>query len=201
MTEVDQMWQFGAAANTVLFGAYMFITAAIVVPLIRTSQLRTNRLGAATGAIFFTCGVGHGIHVFHLVAPLIGVDSEVGAAARASIEWHLVAWDGLTAVVGTYYLSLRGTYGSLMRGAALFEDMKERQRQALEINDNIVQGLVVAETALALDQRERSQEALEATLASARQIISDLLGEMGTEVRLGPGDLRRRQASTVGHGG
>jgi len=190
-------WVFGAVANGVLFAAYMVITVSIVFPLLKSDQLRKNHLGAATGAIFFSCGVGHGLHFFHLIGPAIGVDQSVGAAARVSTEWHIVLWDSLTAAIGLYYVSLRKTYGSLMKGAALFDDMKAKQRQALEINDNIVQGLVIAETALALDEREHSQAALAATLASARQIISDLLGEAGTEVRLGPGDLRRTKAAGV----
>jgi hypothetical protein len=190
-------WELGAAANGLLFAAYMVITLSIVVPLIKSDQLRTNHLGAATGAIFFSCGVGHGLHFLHLIGPSIGIDETVGAAARVSTEWHIVLWDSLTGLIGLYYVSLRKTYGSLMKGAALFDDMKEKQRQALEINDNIVQGLVVAETALALDEQEQSAAALEKTLAAARQIISDLLGEMGTEVRLGPGDLRRTKAATV----
>jgi uncharacterized membrane protein YqjE len=191
-------WEVGAAANGILFAAYMIITLSILVPLVKSDQLRTNHLGAATAAIFFSCGVGHGLHLFHLIGPSFGVDKTVGAAARVSTEWHIVLWDSLTALIGLYYVSLRKTYGSLMKGAALFDDMKEKQRQALEINDNIVQGLVIAETALALDETEHSQAALASTLAAARQIISDLLGEMGTEVRLGPGDLRRTKAATVG---
>lgn len=191
------MWLTVAAVNLTIFSAYMLITLAILVPLIRTGQLRTNRLGAATAAIFFTCGVGHGIHVFHMFAPAFGVEREVGLAARQAAEWHLAIWDGLTSGIAIYYVTLRRTYGSLMKGAALFDDMKEKQRRALEINDNIIQGLVVAETALALDQRERSKKAMEATLVSARQIITDLLGEVGTETRLGPGDLRRKEAAAV----
>ena len=190
-------WELGAVANGVLFVAYMVITLSILIPLIKSEQLRTNHLGAATAAIFFSCGVGHGFHLFHLIAPSLGVEQQVGASARASTEWHIVLWDSLTAMIGLYYVSLRKTYGSLMKGAALFDDMKEKQRQALEINDNIVQGLVIAETALALDEHEQSQAALESTLAAARQIISDLLGEVGTEVRLGPGDLRRSKAASV----
>jgi signal transduction histidine kinase len=84
-----------------------------------------------------------------------------------------------------------------MKGAKLFEDIKERQRQALEINDNIVQGLFVAQTALELNEREISEEALRSTLESARQIISDLLGEANSEVALGPGELVRKQAAEV----
>jgi hypothetical protein len=190
-------WEIGAVANGVLFVAYMVITLSIAVPLIKTDQFRTNHLGAATALIFFSCGVGHGEHFFHLIGPALGVGVEVGKAARVSTEWHIVLWDSFTALVGLYYVSLRKTYGSLMKGAALFEDMKEKQRQALEINDNIVQGLVIAETALALDEQEQSQAALEATLAAARQIISDLLGEVDSDVRLGPGDLRRTKAASV----
>jgi hypothetical protein len=192
-------WEVGAAANGVLFVAYMVITLSIAVPLIKTDQFRTNHLGAATALIFFSCGIGHAEHFFHLIEPSLGIGAEVGRAARVATEWHIVLWDSFTALVGLYYVSLRKTYGSLMKGAALFEDMKEKQRQALEINDNIVQGLVIAETALALDEQEQSQAALEATLAAARQIISDLLGEVDSEVRLGPGDLRRTKAASVDH--
>lgn len=192
-------WKFGAVANGVLFLAYVVITLSILIPLLKSDQLRSNRLGAATAAIFFTCGVGHGFHMFHLVGPTLGIEQEVGNAARASVEWHLVFWDSLTALIGIYYVTLRRTYGSLMKGAALFDDMKEKQRQALEIHDNIVQGLVIAETALALDEQELSKAALESTLTSARQIISDLLGEAGSEVRLGPGDLRRSKAALIDH--
>jgi len=102
-----------------------------------------------------------------------------------------VIGDVVSAWVGIYYWTMRRTYGSLMRGAKLFDDMKERQRQAREINDNIVQGLFVAQTALALDEREMSEEAMRTTLDSARQIISDLLGEAGTGLELGPGHLVR----------
>jgi hypothetical protein len=51
--------------------------------------------------------------------------------------------------------------------------------------------------ALELDQQDRSKDALEHSLNAARQIISDLLGEEGTERRLGPGDLVRSKPATV----
>lgn len=172
----------------------------IIVPLIRTRQVLANRLGTATAAIFLTCAVHHGSHSLHMVLPIFGIEDEHGIAAREAFsDWHLVAWDILTAMMGVYYWSLRRTCGALMRGASLFEDLKEKQRQALEINDNIVQGLVVAETALAFDQHELSKEALASTLVSARQIISDLLGEATSETRLGAGDLRRKAPAVIRH--
>ena len=184
-------WQIGAAANAVIAVAYVAISLAILVPLVRSGQLRANKLGAATSMIFFTCAVHHGTHTVHLLGPVFGYDVQAGNALRESFAFHNAIWDVLGGVVAVYYWSLRATYGSLMRAAALFEDMKERQRQALEINDDIVQGLTVAKLALELDDRDRSAAALSSALSSASRIISDLLGKAGDENRLGPGDLRR----------
>ncbi|TMD95709.1 MAG: hypothetical protein E6I76_09730 [Chloroflexi bacterium] len=75
--------------------------------------------------------------------------------------------------------------------------MRERQRQALEINDNIVQGLAAAQMALALGEQAQSEAAMTATLGAARGIITDLLGEVGTQSRLSPGDLRRATPTTL----
>ncbi|HEX6492324.1 MAG TPA: hypothetical protein VF112_02365, partial [Candidatus Dormibacteraeota bacterium] len=58
-------------------------------------------------------------------------------------------------------------------------------------------GLAEAKLALQLDEREHSEEVLTATLAAARRIITDLLGETGEETRLGAGHLRRSAAAAV----
>lgn len=190
-------WKLGAAANLVIAVCYLAICTAIIKPLITTNQWRSNRLGLATAAIFFTCAVHHGTHTAHLVLPAFGVEKEAGLALRDAFAWHVVAWDFVGAAVAAYYWSLRRTYGALMQGAKLFDDLKERQRQALELNDNIVQGLVAAEMALRLNERDMSAEAIERTLVKARSIITDLLGEAGSEIELGPGDLVRARAATV----
>ncbi len=192
-----EMWQVAAAANVVVTVAYVAISVAIARPLLREGQLGPNRLGTATAAIFFTCAVGHAAHAIHLIGPSVGIEEAAGIPLRASATLPHVFWEVFTAGIGVYYWSLRRTYGPLMKGAKLFEDIKERQRQALEINDNIVQGLFVAQTALELNEREISEEALRSTLESARQIISDLLGEANSEVALGPGELVRKQAAEV----
>jgi hypothetical protein len=67
----------------------------------------------------------------------------------------------------------------------------------MEINDSIVQGLTVAKYALDSGKDEHSRDAIEETLRKARVLITDLLGEPGSEVELGPGDLRRSTSATV----
>lgn len=73
-----------------------------------------------------------------------------------------------------------------------------RQRQALEINDNIVQGLSVVKYSLDAGDLPRAREALEGTLKAARKIVTDLLNEDDVPyLHLGPGDLVRVEPATV----
>jgi signal transduction histidine kinase len=191
MESTPLWWQLGAVADLVIAISYIGIAAAILAPLVRTGQLRTNRLGMATAAIFVTCAFHHGGHVVHMMLPALGIGSGGGHALRAAFGWDMVVFDIVGAAIAIHYWSLRRTYGSLMHGAKLFDDLRERQRQAVELNDDIVQGLVAAQLALSLDEREMGAEAIADTLAKARAIITDLLGEDGSELALGPGDLVR----------
>ena len=190
-------WQIGATANFVTMVAYFLIVAAILVPLIREGQLRANRLGSATALIFFTCAVHHGSHTVHMLLPTFGVDIKSGYAMREAFDPTGVVWDLFTAGVGIYYWTLRRTYGALMSGAKLFDDLKERQKQALEINDGIVQGLAAAKLSLELDQTHVTREALESTLASARGLITELLGEVAERPGFAAGELRRSRAALL----
>ena len=191
-------WQIVTAANLVVGVTYLAIAYIIGSGLIKTGQVTTNRLGTATALIFLTCGIGHGAHALHMLLPAIGVDDPNAIALRESWHWESVVWDVFTAGVGIYYLSLRHSYASVLRGAQMFEDLKARERQALEINDNIVQGLTVAKYAMESGQDGRSRKAVEETLRSAQQIITELLGEKDSEIELGPGDLRRTEPAAVG---
>ncbi len=190
-------WRLGAAANFVTMVAYFAIVVAILVPLVREKQLRANALGSATALIFFTCAVHHGSHTLHMLLPELGIAKTSGLAMRTAFDPAAVVWDLFTAAVGVYYWTLRRTYGALMNGAKLFDDMRERQRQALEINDGIVQGLATAKLALELDQTAITREALESTLASARALITDLLGEVAERPNFEAGDLRRSKAALL----
>ena len=188
-----QSWVIGMICNGIIAVAYLLICLAIVVPLARSKQLRTNPLGAATAAIFFSCAVHHGIHALHMALPAFGVDDEKGLAMRAAWDWPLSLWDVVGAVVAIYYWSLRRNYSSLMEGAQLFQDLRQREQQALELNDTVLQGLVVAKLALDLDEPQRAHESLTASIDSASRIITDLLGNNAYHSL----DLVRSSAATV----
>lgn len=190
-------WQFVTAANAVVAAVYLTIGYLIVSGLLATGQLRSNRLGFATALIFVTSGVHHVLIAAQMLAPSLGLDSAHGELLRDSWDWTAVVWDALTAVVGVYYLSARRAEASSLRGAQLFDDLKVRERQALEINDNIVQGLTVAKYAMTMGADDHGRQAIEDTLKRARAIITDLLGEPGSSGEFGPGDLRRTTPATV----
>lgn len=69
-----------------------------------------------------------------------------------------------------------------------------RRQQALEINDNIVQGLAVAKYSFDLDQIDRARDAVEGTLIAARSIISELIE--GEDAGFGGGSLTRDRAAS-----
>jgi signal transduction histidine kinase len=193
-------WTIASMANALVGVAYLLIALAIVRPLVKAGQLRSNRLGAATAAIFFTCAVHHGAHTLHMVVlPYLGLAESQGLAMRATYSFPSATWDVISAAVGIYYWTLRRTYGSLMEGAKLFEDMQQRERQALELNDNVLQGLVVAKLALDLDERDKAYRAVETAISSASGMITELLGVQEASARHSL--VRRRAAeATAGDG-
>ncbi|MDQ3915834.1 MAG: hypothetical protein M3323_10995 [Actinomycetota bacterium] len=71
-----------------------------------------------------------------------------------------------------------------------------RRKEALELNDHVVQGLVVAKASFEVGDDDGGKRALEATLARAKQLVSDLLGEDGRADAL-PGGLVRDQPAAV----
>lgn len=87
-----------------------------------------------------------------------------------------------------------------LRGEAIAARLGEanlRRKQALEINDNVVQGLAAAEYALEQGNAGEAKTFLEQTLTSARQMMDDLLRPLDGE-GLQPGDLVRSSAASIG---
>lgn len=107
---------------------------------------------------------------------------------------------------------IRGSKGDIIGVSAITRDITERKRaeihtrqletarlmqqQAVEINDTVVQGLVVARYALDADDSDKAKAALDRTLDSARALISQLL-QSPEEIGFEPGDLRRSEAAEV----
>jgi CheY-like chemotaxis protein len=67
----------------------------------------------------------------------------------------------------------------------------QRQKQALQINEGIVQGIAVAKMALELGDNERALDTLDRTLTAAKRVISHLLLDHVDEIH--PSDLRAVQ--------
>lgn len=135
----------------------------------------------------------------------------VGVIDPRSVYNHPAAWEnpwGWAAIHGAFILAMSIVSLGAWRvsedaheraelySRRLFEHSLKR-RQALMINDNVVQGLAVAKYALDLGEQAKAEEAVEDTLASARAIMSQLLDEAGDNL---PGaiDLRRTSAATIG---
>jgi PAS domain S-box-containing protein len=72
-----------------------------------------------------------------------------------------------------------------------------RRRQALELNDGVVQGLTAVALALDLGELEKAEELLTSTLVSARRLVSHLLGELDDEPGLQAGDLVRSEPAII----
>jgi len=77
--------------------------------------------------------------------------------------------------------------------AARVQEERTRRRAALEINDNVVQGLTAALYALEIEDEETAATHLRRTLDSAQQVITDL-GRPFAGEDLEPGDLVRSTA-------
>ena len=77
-------------------------------------------------------------------------------------------------------------------------EAERRRKQALEMNDSIVQGLAVATMAHELGDEAKATAAVEETLAGARSIVNDLIDDLEQSGPLRPGDLVRESPAS-GH--
>ena len=189
-------WQVVTAANVVIMLAYLGISGLVMTGLIKTNQVRTNPLALATSAIFLTCAVHHGSHAVHMLLPTFGIQDANALAMREAWHWPSAGWDILSAIVATYYLSLRHSYGALLgAGPNMFADFKDRERQALEIHDNIVQGLTAVRWSLDADRPQQARDAAERTLEHAQTMMANLLEDHPDGGKFGPGSLRRDEAA------
>ena len=130
-----------------------------------------------------------------VAVPLVADDVDHGVLeffGAAEATSHAATLNALAALGRqlAQFLLRREAEARLRRG-------EEQQRQAAELNDEVVQGLVVAGYRLDRGEVHAARDAVESTLRAARAIVADLLGESGPN----PGDLRRKSsAGTPGRG-
>ena len=80
--------------------------------------------------------------------------------------------------------------------AQRLRDAQQRRRQALEINDNVVQGLTIAVYAIEDGDYDRAVSYLDRTLAAGRKMMNDLLEPLD-DGNLVPGGLVRSVATSL----
>ncbi len=87
--------------------------------------------------------------------------------------------------------------GELEVRLAVRTKLEQSRQHALELNDDVVQGLALAQLALQAGREEQAQAAIESTLRAAQAIVGELLESAGDQGRLVPGDLVRETAASV----
>jgi hypothetical protein len=101
--------------------------------------------------------------------------------SRRTVPWLLFAAFALAALVGLFLLRRAAT------AAAELQRKELSERHAVEINDNIIQGLALASYELERGERMAGSSQVAETLREAQRLVSELLGK--GEVQ--PGQLRR----------
>lgn len=168
-------WTLGFIANAIIATAYLAVAALLAVNAIRTDQWRTNTLGLATVFLYIGCGGGHAVYALQLGAAALGSSAPYAAGARVLYaEVHMWVWDFITAAIGVWYWTMRRRFPTLVTGTAVFEDLRVRQRRALEVNDNIVQGLAQAKLSFELHRDDEALAALARTRAAGHKMVDGL---------------------------
>ncbi|MDV8024947.1 putative bifunctional diguanylate cyclase/phosphodiesterase [Rhodococcus sp. IEGM 1330] len=136
-------WVWVVILNGITAAAYLGIVLFIVRGLLRTGQLRNNRLALATAAIFLTCAAHHLIHAVHLLS---GFDShashlDAGSGVGMLDAMRETMGDGVdvavtasTALAGVIYLGMRRFYGPLIGSPSMFDDASEARYRQLAAN-------------------------------------------------------------------
>ena len=109
--------------------------------------------------------------------------------------------DGSRVDVSLTVSPIRDATGNVTGASAVARDITDRRRaeearraQALELNDDVVQGLVAAQYAFELGRAEEAERSVRATLAAARRIVADLFGSRASR----PGDFQRSRPTELG---
>jgi PAS domain S-box-containing protein len=166
-------WQLSMGATAVVgLGCFVFV-GLLVVPLVRSRQLWTNRLAQAAVAIAFAFGLQRLSTVVYQVAGMLGPDPDAFAAAQRN-SWWLAVIQLLVAGVALYYLLHRRLYSTLMIRAFFFDSFEQQQRvEALEAQQRLNEARLAAER-----ERDEHDVLLQGVIQNSHALISvkDLQG-------------------------
>jgi signal transduction histidine kinase len=193
-------WTVTAAAHAFLTVAFLAIFVLIARGLVPGGEWRRNTLAASTAAIFATGALAHGARTAFLVASSRGDGRATPAAAVGDLPgfWLVALLDLVAAAAAGLFLVQRLRADEyLASGNQMYEDLRERRQAAMDLNDEVIQGIVTAKLALDLDDHDEARLALERTLASSRQLVGELLGPTASDEGIVPGQLRRGAAARV----
>jgi PAS domain S-box-containing protein len=124
--------------------------------------------------------------------PATGLDGRALQLDVSTAQFSRVDDEGMTAV----FLHDAAPRLASEALAAALREVQVRRRQALEINDNVVQGLTAALYSLARGNVEAGTSYLERTVSAARRLMNEWLRPLNGE-ELQPGDLVRDAPSTL----
>jgi PAS domain S-box-containing protein len=113
--------------------------------------------------------------------------------------------DGSCVEVSVSVSPVHDKEGRVVEAAAIARDISQRRqmeeelaksqrKQALELNDTVIQGLAAAKMSLEMNDSERGLRALTTTLENAKHIVTRLFDEAGG---VDPGELVRSEPANV----
>lgn len=188
-------WWLTVGGHSVLVVGYVWIATILFIGNTTARQWRANPLATATFFIFASCGLGHGIHVYHAFEEMLGLHTSSTVAARLAMSDPLLAaWSLTTAGVALWYLALRGRLHLVSAGAPLCEDLEERAERAAGMRGPIEEAIGRAQAALDAGDEAGALAALDEALVTSRETITDLMGG-DRRLKIRAGDLRRRSSA------
>ncbi|HJR45739.1 MAG TPA: hypothetical protein VJ927_09055 [Actinomycetota bacterium] len=124
------------------------------------------------------------------------------AAIAQPVKWALIHGAfivGATIAGLTVWKQNEMLRNSYQETAAHLAEARTRQRDALDLNDNVLQQLVVANHAFEMGMNEMGTTALKTSLHETQKIVSELLSTSMPDIQ--PGDLVRSKPATTGVAG
>jgi hypothetical protein len=138
--------------------------------------------------VAFLVGIGY-VLLHHGVFGTIAPEDVYGTAEAIADPW------GWAAIHAAFILAASvACLVAWKRSEEYADELSEqgrRRKEALELNDHVVQGLVVAQASFELGDDEGGRKALDATLARAKALVSELLADDAADA------VVRREAAAV----